>query len=315
MKSLKECPVAVVDVGASGGLSPRWENITPHFLAILFEPDQKAYEGLTAQPGKNYIILNSALADTCGEAEFYSCRSQGASSVRLPNYPVLEKFPEAGRYEITAQTKIKTDTLQSLLEKNGIADIDFIKVDTQGSELDILKGAGKLLEDVIGLEVEVEFIPIYMEQPLFCEVNGFITDFGFQLYDMNRYFWKRTAARYVANTRGQLIFGDALYFKSPETVLSLHGNHPEKVMHAMVVYLAYRYYDLAEILLCLSRDVLAGSDGILREMEAMFRRSSAGFALPEFRGKGRIFNFLSKCAGFFAPNQWNTRDRATGGNR
>jgi len=33
----------IVDIGASGGIHPRWKNLTPHFIGILFEPDSREY--------------------------------------------------------------------------------------------------------------------------------------------------------------------------------------------------------------------------------------------------------------------------------
>ena len=51
---------------------------------------------------------------------------------------------------------------------------DFIKLDTQGSELEILKGSKKNLNECIGLEVEVEFQKMYENQNLFNEVFDFL---------------------------------------------------------------------------------------------------------------------------------------------
>jgi len=63
-------------------------------------------------------------------------------------------------------------------------DLDFIKLDTQGSELDILKGSDKILRSpLIGLEIEMEFISLYKDQPLFGDVVNFLGSKNFQFID------------------------------------------------------------------------------------------------------------------------------------
>ena len=116
--------------------------------------------------------------------------------------------------------------LNNLLEKEMFKEIDYMKIDTQGSELEILKGSTNFLDGIIGLEVEVEFVEIYKGQPLFPEVNEFIQSHGFSLIDMKRTFWKRRV-RDAGDGKGQIIFADVLYFKQPEQVLKLIGLNKE----------------------------------------------------------------------------------------
>jgi FkbM family methyltransferase len=59
----------------------------------------------------------------------------------LPNFDFLAKFPDAERFEVLKTIKIETDTLDNQLKKNGITEIDFVKIDTQGHELPILQGS------------------------------------------------------------------------------------------------------------------------------------------------------------------------------
>ena len=68
--------------------------------------------------------------------------------------------------------------------KKNITEVDFIKIDTQGSELDILEGSLDFLSRTVGIEVEMEFVEVYKGQPLFDEVNSFLTRNGFNLFDI-----------------------------------------------------------------------------------------------------------------------------------
>lgn len=67
----------------------------------------------------------------------------------------------------------------ALAETLGERTVDAIKLDTQGSELDILRGASRALSSCTLIEIEVEFNPIYEGQNLFCDVDRFLRDRGF----------------------------------------------------------------------------------------------------------------------------------------
>jgi len=50
------------------------------------------------------------------------------------------------------------------------------------------------LNNVVGIEVEVEFSELYEKQPLFNDVDNFIRDKGFELFDLRRGYWIRKVA-------------------------------------------------------------------------------------------------------------------------
>ena len=239
----------IVDIGASGGIHPRWKNLTPHFIGILFEPDSREYYTLKENSESNLIVLNSALSDSRKEVEFNLCKKQTVSSVYKPNFNFLDKFTNSERFKVEKNIKLNADTLGNQLKINNINEVDFIKIDTQGYELPILRGYANNFDSVIGLEIEVEFEPMYEGQPLFSDVDNFVKDKGFSLVDLKRYYWKRQNNVNTGNSKGQMIFGDALYFKSPEQILLMPNISQEKIIRCIFIYLAYGYVDLAQTLL------------------------------------------------------------------
>jgi hypothetical protein len=92
--------------------------------------------------------------------------------------------------------------------------MDFIKIDVQGYELEVLKGAENRLNEVIGCELEVSFIEIYKRQPLFAEIDQFMRSRGFFLADLERFWWKRKEMPLEIQERGTLAYGNAFYLKS-----------------------------------------------------------------------------------------------------
>ena len=177
----EQYPLALVDIGASGGLQKHWRPARKHLRVIGFEPDQRAYSDLINTAGSKFTeYLNIGVYKEKASLDFYLGRKQEVSSMFKPNRGLLDRFPEAERFDILETVQIDTDSLDNQFREHQIRDVDFIKMDAQGSELYILQGAEGLLKDtVVGLEIEVEFAEIYQGQPLFQEVDSFVKGFGF----------------------------------------------------------------------------------------------------------------------------------------
>jgi len=80
--------------------------------------------------------------------------------------------------------------------------IDIFKLDIQGYELEALRGANHLLKEIPLVFTEVEFIPLYQNQPLFSDLEQFLRSCGFRLYNLYE-LW--------THPDGQLTAGDALF--------------------------------------------------------------------------------------------------------
>jgi FkbM family methyltransferase len=246
-------PLLLVDVGARGGLKRDWQAARPHLRVVGFEPEQREFEKLAqTTPGDNSTrLLNVALHSVAGPLQFHVARDRGLSSIFEPNRRFLDVFPDSARFDTTDTQQVAADTLDNVLRAHGIADADFIKVDTQGSELFVLRGAaGTLTSSMVGVEVEVEFTPIYTGQPLFADVDSYMRGLGYMLFDLRPCYWKRAAGRGIGGPRGQIIWADALYLKSVDALRSaVMALEPQlrrsKVLKAISVALLYGYCDYA----------------------------------------------------------------------
>ena len=214
---LSKYPVTLVDIGAGGGIEPPWNLLDKNLEVIGFEPDTAAFDALTGRDSRIAIeqkYMNTALNNENSEIDFHITRRRGHSSVFEPDKDVVGRFSFPERYDVLETRKIVVKRLDEALQDAGIVDADFIKLDTQGSELAILQGGERTLSRCFGAEVEVEFLPLYKSQPLFSELETCLRDYGFELFDIKRHYEKRVQYRDLYQVKGQLVCGDALFLKN-----------------------------------------------------------------------------------------------------
>lgn len=318
-KYYSRSPIVLIDVGARGGVQKNWDPAKRHLKVVGFEPDPKEYGRLSARQKKDTLYINSALYSKKGRTRFYLTRNRGVASIYEPDLGFLRQFPEEGRYAVEEAVEAEVSTLDEVLPANGIDDPDFIKLDTQGSELDILKGArGTLGEHILGLEVEVETVPLYKGQPLFSDVDAALRAAGFYLFDLRPFYWKRKGGREFGKAKGQMIFADALYLRRAEDLDAVAGGRKDearksKVLKAVSISLLYGYLDYALYIFEMNSELFDEKEkrafhGRLEREVPLSRK------IPNFRGRGRIANAFYSMYKVMHPEGkgWVKRGRALG---
>ncbi|MDX2173014.1 MAG: FkbM family methyltransferase [Bacteroidota bacterium] len=243
-----------VDVGAKDKLEfiNELKSIT---TLHAFEPNPDEYDKLKARY-KNEIfkglhINKYGLSDHNGIAEFNVTKHNSMSSLLETDIENYEKH--FGNYsefnfwrdnvEVKKKINIELLTLDDYFQNNSNV-IDYLKIDTQGSELTILKGAAKLLLDkkISVIKVEVSTIPIYKNQALFSEIDIFMREYGYILVDFITYrnevklALKSHNAHYAPS-------GDAIY------VLNSHSNDAKTCISKSLVLSWLGYKSLSKNLL------------------------------------------------------------------
>jgi FkbM family methyltransferase len=185
-KLLQDEPMTVVDVGASGGMSSPWKTFHAPLRYIGFEPDETEHAKLVARADSSReSYRNVGLAGQKGRALFYVTKQQASSSLLEPNIEWVSPFRTD--FAVSTTVEVEVDTLDHQVSPP----VDFIKLDTQGTELQILNGAENALRTTFALNVEVEFQPLYKNQPLFGDVDAFLRQRGFECFDLFPRYWKR----------------------------------------------------------------------------------------------------------------------------
>jgi len=221
-KAFNEAPLVVVDVGARGGFEKHWDCYGDQVELIGFEADVSECERLNQQAqGRKKHFYPFALHRDRDKKTFYVTAYPSSSGFYPVDMEFWQRFVGKENLSIIKTLEIDTLDLDTFVTENKIDYVDFIKLDTEGSELDILKGATKTLEkSVLGLSVEVEFSPIHKGQPLFCDVDNFLRKIGFNLFDLEVRRYRRKSLleitsqpSYYPTRYGQVILGQALYLR------------------------------------------------------------------------------------------------------
>jgi FkbM family methyltransferase len=209
--------VTFVDVGARGGPPRSWLQLTDQIEYICFEPDAEEARDLKAafseNRGFNASVSPKALGAIRGSATLNLTKFRPSSSLLPPNLDLLRRFAVREFFEVEETATVGIDSLDSALEELG-AGCDFLKADVQGYELEVLRGAEKSLASALGCELEVSFLEIYRNQPLFAEVDTFMRQRGFFLADLERVWWRHADVPQELQQRGSMAYGNALYLRT-----------------------------------------------------------------------------------------------------
>lgn len=238
------------DVGARWGIGDPWKSFRDLLEFLRFEPDKEEYESLMKNKGANDIIYQYALNKEPKNVSLNLAKSRGCSSLYKPNHDFLKNYADSKRFKIEDVITVRATSLDALYKDMVFSNMDFIKIDVQGAELDILKGGETFLrEHIVGIEIEVEFQPLYKGQPLFSDVDAYIRDsLELQIQDIRKTYWKYPIGINVGAAKGQLIFGDALYFRSPYEILPWCSRFQKneasnKILMACLMGIVYGYLD------------------------------------------------------------------------
>lgn len=241
--------LSIVDVGSTGGPELRWRPWQELCFFYTFDPDPRAEPWKCS--AKNYPI--GLWSHKC-EQTLHLATYPPASSLFQPNREVLSSFPTDSFLENVGTRRIELDTLDTKLAGQKV---DFIKIDAEGSELEILKGAYNTLESCLGLQLEALFCPIRHNAPTFADLDAFARNSGFQLFHIQREHWLRKNRIATFESTPQLIWGNVLYLLPKKTFLNrLKRSENPKELFAkyLLILFAYNLHDYAYEL-CESTDM------------------------------------------------------------
>ena len=176
------CNFTIIEVGAlkiQDKKEPFYElmNYFPSSKIIGFELEKQVCDemNLHSPQGVNYYPY--ALGKANEKRKLYITQNPMCTSLYKPNEKLLKLYNNFDSAYLKKETEIETISLDYFVDQNNIGDIDFIKIDVQGAELDVFQGGKKSLSNVLKIVCEVEFVPHYENQPLFGDVCNYLNQY------------------------------------------------------------------------------------------------------------------------------------------
>jgi FkbM family methyltransferase len=175
---LADRKILTIDVGARGGLAEYLERYRPWLDVVMVEPDPIEAERLRKD---GFTVVEALIAGHSGEAVLNCTRNPANASMLEPTGAALAYYTDNyDRFEILARPLLPAMTLDKVEQDLGRA-IDYIKLDTQGSELAILEG-GVASRPLI-IASEVSGAQLYKHQGLFFDIGKLLQDRGYIMFD------------------------------------------------------------------------------------------------------------------------------------
>lgn len=202
---LEHCfvPKVFYDIGANDpyaveGQATVYKPLMPDTRFFLFEAMAK-HEAALARTGEPYAL--ALLSDRDGAEKVFYETARFAPGTGDSYYRERTTVYEDDAAIATRQT---TRRLDSVVAERAWPLPDFMKLDTQGSELDILRGAPKCLAAARGLQIECNVRDFNEGAPLMSSVLAFAADAGFRLHDFIQFHF---------SPDGELLQVDALFVR------------------------------------------------------------------------------------------------------
>ena len=174
-------PDIVFDVGANQGQYGQWlrqERFRGQIIS--FEPDTDSYNGLVqvAKTDERWTCHHTAIGQHAGEVEMFVTGNASATSSLLE--PLKDGYATTKTRRLVEVSRLDRYLEPAVQSKQRV----WLKSDTQGYDLEVLRSAGELLRGVSCIQVECSVVVNYEGQPLIHEIIGFCNDYGFVLSDL-----------------------------------------------------------------------------------------------------------------------------------
>lgn len=224
---INQIKTIVLDAGGRYGLHPNWKTFTGELDYYLFEPDPIESKRLAEKYRKRASevkVIDKALASDNGELtiNFFRNRAMSSSVVRNPVSSLFKSGEREREVDIVESINVKAESIDFFSEQNNLK-LDFLKLDTEGTEFQILQGAKKQIkENILGVRCEVSFDYIFEGMPLFSVLHEFMLSNDFILLNIDydgrgdyQNNFVKTNERY-----GVLTATDAVWVKRPNSLFN-----------------------------------------------------------------------------------------------
>lgn len=198
----KKQKICCLDIGANiGQTAKKLRKYFPNATIYCFEPVEETYKLLekNLQGYSNVYAYNVAMGSAKGEIEIFHRENSEWNSL-------VTSLNENSRITGATAEMIKVDTIDNFVKEKNISTIDIVKSDTEGFEMEVLKGAKYCLENhlIDSIYIEVGFSRHDMQHTYFTYIFEQLENYG---YGFSGLFEKGYT------TENEIVYANALFVK------------------------------------------------------------------------------------------------------
>jgi FkbM family methyltransferase len=270
-------PITIMDIGARGGFNKEWEIFDDQCRIFCFEPDQAECARLNAAAPSYVKYIPHAVGGTSGPATLYEAKLGASTSLYRTNMDYFGRLLNRDNAVIVAEQDVDVQSLNDIMSALKIPQPDFIKLDIEGAEVDVLRGGSRCLNaNLLGVLSEIRFQAEINGSPTFAALDVLLQNAGLRLYDLQFYHQSRRALPYPGlydyrlptgerffayTTHGQIQDGDALYFRDILVEANRQARieiSPLSILKLCAFLEIYSFNDCAAELIAMHREKLLG---------------------------------------------------------
>jgi FkbM family methyltransferase len=315
--AFKSAPFTLVDVGCSLGLEQYWRIFGKDLRATGIDPIVEECERLTREeknPAVRYVaawIKNPSFpSDTHYKTDQPFARTSAWAAVGAMSKDARD-HGEAPKVTYSERNL----TLDELVAEAGYEAVDFIKVDTDGGDLQVISSGPEALKSTLGVEIECAFQGgVHEWANTFANVYNLLRPAGFSLFDMDNHRYSRAAlpARFeyiipAGTDQGQLIWSNLLFLRdagSPQFEANWGPIDEARIPKLAALYELYGLNDCAAELILKHR---AAFDRVLSSQKALDCLATEWW--PEAGSYDNLVQkFNADPTAFYPPSPYDTKN-------
>jgi FkbM family methyltransferase len=178
--------LTLVDVGASLEPFEPFQPLLPHATYVGFDPDRREVHDVRTGAGRVAIVDKAVVADPAQDkVRFHLTRNPTCSSTLAPRPEAAAPYLHSARFDVVDTAEVAATTLAQALAAVEVERVDWIKLDTQGTDLRLLRSLSpELWRGLVAVDAEPGFDPFYEGEDTFGELHRELVDRGFWLADL-----------------------------------------------------------------------------------------------------------------------------------
>lgn len=188
LSELDAAPPVLVDVGAAQGIYPKWRAIAKYSVCVAFEADERELDSVTSEAAgfRRLTTFNRIAAERSSPAEpFHLTASPFCSSRLAPRLDSLSRYAFAPLFQVERTVELPALDLPSALAQLGVERVDWLKIDSQGTDLRLFRSLGdELAAKLLVVEFEPGIIDAYEGEDTLAEILADMGARGFWVSDL-----------------------------------------------------------------------------------------------------------------------------------